>query len=60
MRRQFGNALQWYAVLEDRKQLQVQEVLNDLRDDILATEAKKDGMSVKFGLCLMTLIIIRL
>ena len=49
MRKRFGNALQWYAVLEDRKQLQVQEVLNDLRNDMLATEAQGDGMSFKLG-----------
>ncbi|PPQ96562.1 hypothetical protein CVT26_006290 [Gymnopilus dilepis] len=32
LRKRFGNALQWYAVLQDTKNSQVQDVLNNIRN----------------------------
>ncbi|PPR00336.1 hypothetical protein CVT26_009746, partial [Gymnopilus dilepis] len=53
LRKRFGNALQWYAVLQDEKRLQVQDFINLVRNtevptsDSPADEEKEPGQTEK-------------
>ncbi|KAF8868228.1 hypothetical protein CPB84DRAFT_1858289 [Gymnopilus junonius] len=43
LRKHFGNALQWYTVLEDMKCLWLQEVINRIRESVLHADDTQDS-----------------